>query len=111
LYLHASQTSLKSKLLNIAHNKYQIYNLKMKTVGLAVVSDSTGPGPVYSFSKNFPEEQALEVRWVLKMETQGPAAHFLPVSSRFNQSCSTSINHKEEEWPTVMRKVSSLSKL
>ncbi len=114
LYLHASQNSLKSELLSVARGNqkqfqlladYDISDLKLRDVKLSVVADSAAPAPVYSFSKNFPEEQALEMTWVLKLETRGPAAQFLPVSSRFKQTCSTTINHKEEEWPTVMRKV------
>lgn len=116
IYLSSSQTRLKEKITLLALEKrkrfkifvdYSVENLRSKKTELAIVADSDGPAPSYSLSQNFIEEQALELTWTLSTETQGVLGRFLPVSSRFNQFCSTAINNKEDEWPTVIRRANS----
>jgi hypothetical protein len=115
-YLHSSQIRLLRKMSSLSSEKeiqfsflanLSVKHLKFKTVTLAVTPDSKEPAPVYSFSENFLEEQALEMTWNLKFESHGISANFLTSSADYPQSCSTTINNQEDTWPTVTRRVKS----
>jgi hypothetical protein len=118
-YLQSQQSQLFLKLQREAlarKNKFGFFaqtdvkDLKFKPVKLAVVPASKDIAPVYQLSENFIEDQALEVTWILKLKARPPVSLFLPVETSSPQSCSTTINNKEDSWPTVTREVKSLSK-
>lgn len=110
LYLKLQHESLARKNRFASFAQTDVKNMKLKPVKLAVVPASKDIAPAYQFSNNFLDDQALEVTWTLSLTPKGPAGLFLPVSTSFSESCSTTINNKEESWPTVTREVKSLSK-
>ena len=118
-FIRSSQEALNLKMHRLSKDheerfayflKLKVTDLNYKDVSLAVRPDMEGPAPTYSFKNNFLEDQALEVSWTLKAESQGVSANFLPSNSSYNQKCSTTINHKENEWPTVTVRGKSLLK-
>jgi hypothetical protein len=84
---------------------FKIRNLRFKKVELAVKPNIPDWAPTYSTSENFLNDQALEFSWHLLLSGRGPAKMFLPVSTSFPHTCSTTINTAEDKWPTVTRRV------
>lgn len=89
---------------------FKVKNVTFKSVKLAVKRDDPGPAPTYNFSENFLNDQALELKWDMEIASNAILKPFFNSDSRFSQSCSTTINHKEAQWPTVTREVRSLLK-
>ena len=85
----------------------KIEGLEYKKTRLAVVASDQDRAPSYSLSPHFIEDQALEFKWKLNLVSQNAVARFLPYQSQFPQSCSTTINPKEDSWPTITREVKS----
>ena len=88
----------------------KIQHLQFKPRRLAIVASDKDLAPTYSLSPNSIEDQALEFTWDLNTVSQNVMAVFFSSNSRYPQNCSTTINFKEEKWPTIKHEVRSLWK-